>query len=174
MTPWAPRRNTSCSMGPTGREAKLTSCVFRITCLTSRDEATMTGSSQKRSIMSGPWRRARSRRAWCGGAPAKWCKWPMTGSARGPGGSLSCCRVCFARDNVKEPSGMASRGSRSKYGRSSKAMSSSSSDVWCRVRIKEHTQSRTLLILSASLDAEQSPKFTKARALFVSLKFSCC
>ncbi|XBI04514.1 hypothetical protein VPH35_132800 [Triticum aestivum] len=78
-----------------GRVAKAASWVFITSLAAAADEATTTGSSPMRSSMSGPCRRARSRMAWCGSAPTRWCRLPITGSCHGPGGGFRGMPTCL-------------------------------------------------------------------------------
>jgi len=51
-----------------------------------RGETTTVGTCPRRRSTTSPYLCASARIAWCGSAPSKQCRFPMTGSGRGPGG----------------------------------------------------------------------------------------
>jgi hypothetical protein len=78
-----------------GRVAKLVPWVLSTARAVSLDDATTSGVSPSRSIMSGTCAQVSSMSARCGSTFTRWCMLPMTGSCNDPGGS------CGAFDLVR-------------------------------------------------------------------------
>uniref|UniRef100_A0A8R7R2R7 Uncharacterized protein n=1 Tax=Triticum urartu TaxID=4572 RepID=A0A8R7R2R7_TRIUA len=74
--------------GHAGRLQQSASCSLSTSRAADADDTTSMCVAPRRSSITGPCRRASSRRLRCGSEPS-WCRLPSTGSRAGPGGSLS-------------------------------------------------------------------------------------